>query len=405
MRVLFITESSLTKPILRSQGLPHLKALAQRGHEIFLLSFESPLRGDQAKEYDRIVGVYQDSIRFLCFRILPAKIVRAQLQMLLIGPIVALFFVLWFRIHCIHARSYVPAILALVTKVTVGTRMIFDMRGLFIDEMISWGVWKENTFVVRMMRFFEKQCILKADDVVVVSEAFKKYLLTLEFVKSARRDGKFEVIPNCVSLERFRSDDHNAARKRLNVENKIVLVYAGSLDSHQRPLDMVRFFSAFSKISDQAFFLFLTYGSVQAANVLFENSLIDPLRYRVLQVNPDDVPEYLSAGNCAILLRNEELLNRVACPLKFAEYLAAGLPVLISGGIGDTESIVRQHSVGVVLDDLTDENLGRAAQELTFSLEKENSEKGRSCRHVTQLYFSFNIALERYADIYRSIQA
>jgi len=42
--------------------------------------------------------------------------------------------------------------------------------------------------------------------------------------------------------------------------------------------------------------------------------------------------------------------NQVASPTKFAEYLAAGMPVIISERIGDFSGMVRHHQLGIVID-------------------------------------------------------
>jgi len=47
-------------------------------------------------------------------------------------------------------------------------------------------------------------------------------------------------------------------------------------------------------------------------------------------------------------------------PTKFAEYLAAGLPVIASAGIGDLDTVIPETQVGVVLQD-TSECGGHAA--------------------------------------------
>lgn len=52
-----------------------------------------------------------------------------------------------------------------------------------------------------------------------------------------------------------------------------------------------------------------------------------------------------------LLLRRECVTNRVASPTKFAEYLGAGLPVIISKGVGDLSALVRDRGLGLVVDD------------------------------------------------------
>jgi hypothetical protein len=63
-----------------------------------------------------------------------------------------------------------------------------------------------------------------------------------------------------------------------------------------------------------------------------------------------EVARYLTAGDIGLLLRESCPVNQVASPVKFGEYLAAGLPVVISDGIGDYSSLVREERLGVTLE-------------------------------------------------------
>jgi hypothetical protein len=53
------------------------------------------------------------------------------------------------------------------------------------------------------------------------------------------------------------------------------------------------------------------------------------------------------------MIREDTITNRVASPTKFAEYLAAGLPVLISAHIGDFSTTVRANDLGLVWNEGT----------------------------------------------------
>ena len=56
----------------------------------------------------------------------------------------------------------------------------------------------------------------------------------------------------------------------------------------------------------------------------------------------------MAAADAAVILRAPDLVNRVSCPVKVGEYLAAGLPLVISPGIGDLSDLVDHHGLGVV---------------------------------------------------------
>ena len=72
----------------------------------------------------------------------------------------------------------------------------------------------------------------------------------------------------------------------------------------------------------------------------------------ITQVRHDQVPDYLSAADYGLLLREENVTNGVASPVKFAEYLSCGLQILISANLGDFSEMVAKDSLGNVVTEL-----------------------------------------------------
>jgi len=79
--------------------------------------------------------------------------------------------------------------------------------------------------------------------------------------------------------------------------------------------------------------------------------LIDefPDRFERKWVSHDKVAETISDFDYGLLLREHSITNKVASPVKFAEYLNAGLSVLISPSIGDFSEFVESNNCGYVI--------------------------------------------------------
>ena len=54
------------------------------------------------------------------------------------------------------------------------------------------------------------------------------------------------------------------------------------------------------------------------------------------------------------MIREGTTTNRVASPVKLAEYLASGLKVIISNGIGDYSSMVESQRLGFFYNEIPD---------------------------------------------------
>jgi hypothetical protein len=78
-------------------------------------------------------------------------------------------------------------------------------------------------------------------------------------------------------------------------------------------------------------------------------------RMRQLWVPPQQVAKYLSLADYGFLFRRDTVTNRVSAPTKFAEYLAAGLKILISPWIGDYSDLVERENLGCVARNADDQ--------------------------------------------------
>jgi hypothetical protein len=63
----------------------------------------------------------------------------------------------------------------------------------------------------------------------------------------------------------------------------------------------------------------------------------------------DEIPQILADSDIGLLVRVPSVISRVASPVKFAECLAAGLPVIATSGIGECDRVIAAHSCGVSL--------------------------------------------------------
>jgi glycosyltransferase involved in cell wall biosynthesis len=402
-RVLFINDGSLTNPILSSQGLPHLARLADRGYAIFVLSTETEKDEFEQEIYERVLRKYSGSLHFLPVRPLPAWLMMVAIQMLILGPFITMFYVLKYRIGIIHARSYIPCIAGHLSKCVLGTKLIFDMRGLMIDEFISKGQWREAALGTRIMRYWEKKNILLADAIVVVSERFREYVCQLPYAHG--RALPITVIPNCVDFEAYDLDASIRSEliEKYRLDGRTVFVYSGSLASWQSCEEIANFFAFVRYQLPKAFLLFVTYGRGERLEALLKKLGLPIESYAFTRTFPEEVPTYLSLGHAGILFRKDELLNNVASPLKFAEYLAAGVPVLLTRGIGDTEKLVTECSVGVIVGTSSENELKAAATHVVRFLQEDRSLIGERCRAVAREKFSLSMAVENYHDIYTNI--
>ena len=121
-----------------------------------------------------------------------------------------------------------------------------------------------------------------------------------------------------------------------------------------------------------------------------------------MKVAPEDVPTYLRAADVALSLILPSFARRSMSPTKFAEYLAAGLPVIVSAGIGDLDAHIEEARVGVLLRSFDREAYAealRAVEEL-----RRDPELAERCRREARARYDLHtVGGARYRRLYDEV--
>jgi glycosyltransferase involved in cell wall biosynthesis len=82
--------------------------------------------------------------------------------------------------------------------------------------------------------------------------------------------------------------------------------------------------------------------------------------------------------------------------VKFAEYLASGLPVICDEYIGGAAQVITKYSVGALLTNDWDQDL-----ETLLRLAADRSIVSARCCEVAQRLFSVQVHADRYTEMYQ----
>jgi glycosyltransferase involved in cell wall biosynthesis len=125
-------------------------------------------------------------------------------------------------------------------------------------------------------------------------------------------------------------------------------------------------------------------------------------RITVTGVPHDEVPNWFSLAAAGILLIKSAPSKRASAPTKLGEFLACGVPVVTTPGIGDSDALVTGNRVGVVAGDLSARGLENALDELD-ALRSEGEVLRRRCRTAAERELSLGDAVDAYAELYEEI--
>jgi len=72
-----------------------------------------------------------------------------------------------------------------------------------------------------------------------------------------------------------------------------------------------------------------------------------------LRAEPEEIGRYLAAADVGLSFVKPCFSKISSSPTKIGEYLAAGLPVVSTAGIGDVDALLRDNRIGTLVEDLS----------------------------------------------------
>lgn len=404
-RVLFISYNGMLEPLGQTQVLPYVRALAKRGVRFTLLSFERAraLEADGATQREQLKReLAEQGIEWHWLRYHQRPSVPATIYDVFAGIRKAGSLVQRNKIEMVHARSHIPATIALALKKRFGTKLMFDLRGLMAEEYVDADHWRKDSLPYRITKSTERQILGASDAIVTLTE--KIWPIIREWDGLRGRTPHHEVIPCCVDLDRFRFSEDERARRRneLKLDDQFTIVYSGSLDGWYLTEKMADFFASFAQRDARAHLLWLTTGNHERVRQLMKTRNVRLDQFSVFAVAAAEVPSYLAAADAGLAFIKRCVSKLASSPTKNGEYLACGLPLIINTGIGDSDALVDRWRAGVLVSDFTEDQYALAADSIA-AMAAAPGAREKTRRVAEQLFDLESVAAERYASLYERV--
>jgi glycosyltransferase involved in cell wall biosynthesis len=352
--VLYVSYDGMTDPLGQSQVLPYLIGLSKKGIVFTLISFEKQDRFEKDKA--TIQKICDDSNISWKPQFYTKK-----------PPVLSTLKDIWKmnrlakKIHkekpieIIHCRSYISALIGLGFKRKCGVKFLFDMRGFWADERVEGKIWNlRNPLFKWVYSYFkkkEKQFFSESDGIISLTHAGKKIILdwNLPHVSSE----KIAVIPCCVDLNLFNGESIKQEKKqelllKLNLENKFIVGYVGSIGTWYMLPEMLQTFKKIKEQHTNSVFLFVTKDNSE--QIILEAKKIgvstDSLCFT--SCIHSEVPTYISLFDLSIFYIRPSFSKQASSPTKQGEIMAMGVPIICNSGVGDTTEIIQKYHSGIV---------------------------------------------------------
>lgn len=390
---LYLTRNGLLEPLGQSQVIAYLRGLS-RDYQITLITYEKPEDWDDTA---RMAAAQQEceqlGIRWLPQRFMPKpKIIAPALSML------RMVWLLWREAHhgnanLIHARSYIPAAVALIAHRLTGVPFIFDMRALWPEELITAGRLKRGSLLHRAMTAAERACLGKAAGVVSLTHAAVEHLKQQYPRELAGQ--RLEVIPTCADLDRFTPGKPDMREARIHG-------CIGTVLSGWFRIDWLASWIKVAASRDkQAFFEIVTRD-----DPIKVREFLDPegdlgARLVIGPRSSNEMPDAIREHDMSVMFFTSGLSKLGSAPTRMAEVLGSGLPVVANAGVGDVARILQEHRVGVLLEGPAVDQVESALDSLEALL--GDPELPTRCRQAAEALFSLEAGTAAYRSLYADV--
>jgi glycosyltransferase involved in cell wall biosynthesis len=416
-RIIYLVTNELLGPVFDAIVLRRLGALATRGYDVHLVttvplghfvrrSARRSLRMQVAK-CKRVL-----SERVYVVPTAPSRLRRWWNDSLGVGLVLT-------RLAKVPTPSVIYCRGSYAASVALNARRLFGLTYKIVEDLpgIQWAEkWYDNHPDVRLSlanvpadaikdETAEAEIVKSADQVIAVSHRMADYVIARFGIQPER----VTTLWNAVDLKPY--DDalscRDEIRASLGLEGKFVIVYCGSVYPRQRVPEAFRVIERILQRWPSAYFLVLTTNPRRMIDA-FAAAAIPADRASIHSIAFQETSRFLCAADLGLIttgfFETPHLANEVCCPVKFAEYLAAGLPVVMSDHVGDYSAYVSEQGIGVSIPPETTVDTAVAmVEDLMRRILVDETTQLQRCRFLGRKDFDFETYLDRLISVLKDM--
>ncbi len=400
---LYICYQSIRDPLTQTQVVAYLQGLALAGYGIVLLTFETqPMSKEDETRWRTLLAC--QGIVWYWLRYHKHPTVSATGWDICSGIAMGARLIRRHNVQLVHARAHVPGMMGLALKHLTRVKMLFDVRGLMAEEFADAGMWRPNGPLFRLTKGAERFLVKAADGIVVLNNRTK--LLFERWYATELKSTPVEVIPCCVSTKHTRPFMRRGEARR-GRRSRITFVYVGKLGGWYPVEDIVSLVAeARRSFPDLRFQVWSQSNTSQLTECAARAGLADCVT--VGKIAPRRLLERLQQADVALALYRRDRSAAACSPTKIGEYLAAGLPVVCSAGIGDMDTLLAgsvgngSRPVGVLLSDHTPAAYKGTISELARLV--EDPAISLRCHDFAKQHFDMEtVGWQQYRKLYQEL--
>ena len=390
--ILYVSWDGIIEPLGQSQVLSYLKKLSSN-YCFHLVTLEKKKDVKRNKDYENIVNICASSDIRWAKIIYTSNVIFSNLWNLTKCFIKSFRILISNDIKCIHARSYPPALIGLLLKKFFRVKLIFDMRGFWIDEKVDSNRWLKNSVYYKIGKKLEKILINNSDFIISLTFAGKQELEKNFNCKN--KNIPIEVIRTCSDLDKF-----NIKLTRQD-KSSLTLGYVGTATGWYMFDEVLIFYKYLKEKKPRSHLRIINMNEhVFIKNKLHKHNISLKDIY-LGNSSFDNIPIEMTKIDFGIFFIKPSYAKKASCATKLGEFLASGIPCITNMGVGDHSEIIKKNNTGIILEKFDHSNYDKTIK----LIEEFNSDyklKDR-CIITANDFFSLEKGVLSYSKIYSTI--
>ena len=256
------------------------------------------------------------------------------------------------------ARGVVAGGVAHFAARVTGVPYVVDYFEPHADYMAEVGDWRRGGAMHRGLAWLMRLQLRTALRVITVAQNYRRML-----IHDGMDADRVLVAPCPVDFDRMRFDPNvrQEVRDRIGVGNGPVAIYLGKFGGLYHTERSYQAFARFlERAGPGAYMIILTPEPREQVLAGLREAGADLARVHVGFVDHAEVASWLSAADLAFAPYHGTPSSACISPMKIGEYWAAGLPVLLTRGVGDDSDIIAADPDGGALFDPVGYDLDQA---------------------------------------------
>ena len=397
-KILYLSLTGMSEPLGRSQVLEYIYDIVNF-FDVAILSCEKPHAllqtpglSDEIKRhgvnwihipYSNRFGLFSASWQFFRFTVW------------------AVVYVMRKKPDIVHARSLIPAAVALIVKSLFHIKTLFDIRGFFVDEKVDSNSLIKGSALYVFLKKIERFVFCNSDYIITLTQRGKT-IIEQEYGIDSKL---ITVIPTCVNTALFKAvsiQEKVQLRQTLRLPQKKILVHHGDVKGWYDFRSEVALFREMYNKDKNVFLLILNRYQKGYIEKVLKDFHIEQEAYELRSVEFADIPSYLNACDLSLFFIKPTYSKQASHPTKFAENTACKLFSISNRGVGDMDFYAETYKTALLIDlpslSFTLHETAVRTLELINNPAQRGSNDGYA--RLIRECFSNEIAIERYLSVY-----